>query len=78
MGEFNDTPEPESKFARDARETLMQASLVLSSFRWKLQKAGYPFCEPPGVTAMLRDIDALCFPEPEKQNKKQGKAKAAA
>lgn len=78
MGEFNDTPEPESKFARDAKSTMCGAALLISSFKWKLAKAGYPFSEPPGVDAILRDIDALCFPEPEKQNKKQGKAKAAA
>lgn len=76
MGEINKPAEPESKFASDARQTLMHASLLLSSFRWKLRKAGYPFCEPPGVDAMLRDIDTLCFPEPEKIKQKT-KAKAA-
>jgi hypothetical protein len=75
MGEINTTPEPESKFARDAKSTMCGAALLISSFKWKLAKAGYPFTEPPGVDAILRDIDVLCFPE---ENKKQGKVKAAA
>jgi hypothetical protein len=68
MGEINTTPEPESKFARDAKSTMCGAALLISSFKWKLAKAGYPFTEPPGVDAILRDIDKLCFPE-ETRNK---------
>lgn len=76
MGDSNTPAEPESKFVRDARSTMCGAALLISSFKWKLAKAGYPFSEPPGVDAILRDIDALCFPEPEKQNKKRAKVAA--
>ena len=77
MGENNNPADPESKFQRDAKATMCSAALLISSFKWKLAKAGYPFCEPPGVDAILRDIDALCFPDPEKIKQKT-KAKAAA
>jgi len=77
MADDNTPANTESKTDRDMRNTLMHAALILSSFRWKLRKAGYPFCEPPGVDALLRDIDTLCFPEPEKI-KQKSKAKAAA
>lgn len=55
---------------RSTHETLCQASLIISSFRWKLRKAGFPFKEPPGVDAIIRDIDALCFPDDVKVKQK--------
>jgi hypothetical protein len=46
-----------------ARRLLATAAITISSFRWKLADAGHPFREPPGVAQLLREIDALIFPE---------------
>jgi hypothetical protein len=54
----------------NAHETLCAASLIISSFRWKLRENGFPFKEPPGVDAIIRDIDALCFPDVPKSKQK--------
>jgi hypothetical protein len=56
---------------------LMECSLILSSFRWKLEKAGYPFREPPNLNQTLAQIDALCFP-PELVNTRKSRAKPKA
>jgi hypothetical protein len=47
----------------DMRETLALASLVISSFRWRLRSAGFPFREPVDVDRTLARIDALVYPE---------------
>lgn len=49
--------------ADEARAALAHASVLLSSFRWKLRDAGYPFREPPEVDALLARIDRILFPE---------------
>ena len=55
--------EPESIDPAQARRLLATASITHSSFRWKLADAGHPFREPPGVSELLREIDAVLFPE---------------
>jgi hypothetical protein len=49
--------------ADEARAALAHASVIISSFRWKLRDAGYPFREPPEVDALLARIDRILFPE---------------
>lgn len=49
--------------ADEARAALAHASVLLSSFRWKLRDAGYPFREPPEVDALVARIDRILFPE---------------
>ena len=51
------------------RRALMESSLIISSFRNKNSAAGHPLREPPGVTAIITEIDALLDPEaaPKKQ-----------
>ena len=44
------------------RRLLATASITISSFRWKLRDAGHPFREPPGIDALIRDIDAVMYP----------------
>jgi hypothetical protein len=46
-----------------ARRLLATAAITISSFRWKLADAGHPFREPPGVSELMRQIDAMLFPE---------------
>jgi len=58
---------------------LMECSLLISSFRWKLREAGYPFREPPNVDRTLARIDATCTPEPDlrrSQQRRDSKARA--
>lgn len=47
---------------------LMDCALIISSFRWKLREAGYPFPEPPNTQRTIARIDAVCFPD-EKRRK---------
>lgn len=47
----------------EARAALAHASVIISSFRWKVRDAGYPFREPPEVDAILARIDRILFPE---------------
>lgn len=47
---------------------LMTAAVLLSSFRNKTEKAGYPFIQPPGVRECLNEIDAILYP-PKKYKK---------
>ena len=49
--------------ADEARAALAQASITISSFRWKLRDAGFPFREPPDVDALIARIDKILFPE---------------
>ena len=54
---------PATLDADEARATLAHASVIISSFRWKLRDAAYPFREPPEVDALLARIDRILFPE---------------
>lgn len=45
-----------------AASALMTAAVLLSSFANKVEKAGYPFIQPPGVRACLNEIDAILYP----------------
>ncbi len=47
----------------EARALLAAASITISSFRWKLRDAGYPFREPPDIDRLIARIDRLMFPE---------------
>ena len=47
----------------EARAALAHASVIISSFRWKLRDAAYPFREPPEGDAVLARIDRILFPE---------------
>lgn len=47
----------------EARAALAHASVIISSYRWKVRDAGYPFREPPEVDSVLARIDRLLFPE---------------
>lgn len=43
--------------------TLAAAAAVIGAFRAGLERAGYPFREPPDTRAVLADIDALLHPD---------------
>jgi len=57
-----DSPAPEFN-ADEARAALAHASVIISSYRWKVRDAGYPFREPPDVDALLARIDRILFPD---------------
>jgi hypothetical protein len=45
-----------------ARRLLATASITISSWRWKLRDAGYPFREPPGIDKLIEEIDCGSVP----------------
>lgn len=45
------------------RGLLMETALQLSSFRWRLKAAGYPFREPPGLNCLQIKLDQTLHPE---------------
>lgn len=55
----------------ELRDALATASLVISSFRWRLRDAGFPFREPPNVDRTLARIDALVYPDEIKKRASQ-------
>ena len=56
---------------RAARELLMEASLIISSFRNKVANAGYPFQLPPGTAKIITEIDLLLHPPTSEKVSKQ-------
>lgn len=56
MSDSNTLPNPEHA------KLIAEAGFMLSSFNWKLQRAGYPFPPPPGLRELLIRIDAALFP----------------
>ena len=55
----------------EARRLLMECSLTISSYGWRLAKAGYPFRQPHNAAKLLTEIDQLLFPETERQAKQR-------
>lgn len=55
-------------FETEMKDALMECALIISSFRNKNATAGHPLREPPGVSAIIAQIDALL--DPENQPKK--------
>ena len=54
---------------RQLEELLMQAALMLSSYRRKGADSGFPFREPPGANQLILDIDSVFE---DKQKAKRG------
>ena len=63
---------PPSLDPRQAAEVLASSGLALSAFRRKLAQAGYPFTEPPNITRIIEQIDALLFPDLISKNQARG------
>ena len=47
----------------EAITTLIECALMISTFRERLDKSGYPFPEPHGVKSLMARIDALTDPD---------------
>jgi hypothetical protein len=56
----------------DPLVTLMSAALIVGCFRRRLRDAGYVFREPPGVDALIADIDLICCPDEAKAGRGKG------
>lgn len=62
------TPSPDLPHTRpvanDLHPTLLllDAVIALTAYRRELQRAGYPFKEPPKVEATIRTIEEFCAP----------------
>lgn len=54
-----------------ARDLLMEASVIISSFRNKTANAGYPFQLPPGTARIITEIDLLLYPPSSEKVSKQ-------
>jgi hypothetical protein len=52
--------EPVVHTIADYRAALIEASVALSSFRWRLNAAGFPFREPPDLARLMERIQTLC------------------
>ena len=69
------TPDPELQIdpadLAEARALLAAASITISSFRWKLRDAGYPFREPPDIDRLIARIDRLMFPELQSETRRR-------
>ncbi len=60
----------------EARAALASAAVIISSYRWKLRDAGYPFREPPGIDTLIARIDAILFPELQTGGKRRRRGDA--
>ena len=49
--------------ARAQDSLLARSAHMLVQWRHALEKAGYPFREPPGGAQLIADIDAAAFPD---------------
>lgn len=65
------TAKPAPPLDESTRRLLMEASLTIASFRWRLEKAGYPFREPPAVGRILAQIDGAVYPDENRKSATQ-------
>lgn len=59
---MGDATPPSPAIPPRAASALMTAAVLLSAFKNKLDRAGYPFTQPPGVRECLTEIDAILYP----------------
>jgi len=60
------------------QSVLLKCANIIGAFRWRLNAAGYPFREPPGIPETIAEIDRLCFPQEATKGKKRANTTANA